>query len=115
VITSYYIHAVVILRAPLVPDKYNPAGASLRNWATAAHVWTGKGWLAPKGSQSEDLNDKEQELNYSWLYLPPESSPLATDRVTINGIMYQVYSDPITAYTPRGLHHYEVRVKEIHG
>lgn len=114
-ITKYFIHDVVILRAPLVSDKYNPAGTSLRDWATATHAWTGKGWLAPKGAQSENLNDREQELNFSWLYLPPAAGPVSTDRVTINGTLYQVYSDPITAYTPRGLHHYEVRVKEIYG
>lgn len=114
-ITTFYIHDVVVLRAPLEADKYNPSGASFRDWAHATHAWTGKGWLAPKGSQSENLNDREQDLNYSWLYLPPTANPLATDRVTINGTMYQVYSAAVTAYTPRGLHHYEVRVKEIHG
>ena len=114
-IASYYILPVQILRAPLIVDRYNPTSATQRDWAHATVAWTGKGWLAPKGSQSEDMANKEQSLAFSWLFVPPAAAPLATDRVTISGLMYQVYGDPVTANTPRGLHHYEVRVMSVNG
>lgn len=87
----------------------------MRTWADAVVVWSGKGWIAPKGQQTEDLQDREQEISFSWLFLPPESAPLATDRLTISGVLYQVFGDPITANTPKGLHHYEVRIIGVNG
>lgn len=112
---SYLILPVTILRAPMVADRYNPSTNTLRDWAHAATAWAGKGWLAPKGSQSEDMSNREQELSYSWLFLPPEAAPLATDRAIVSGDLYQMFSDPITAYTPRGIHHYEARVMRVYG
>ncbi len=114
-IETYYILPVQLLRAPLIADRYNPAATTLRDWAHASTVWTGKGWLAPKGSQSEDLDNREQELSFAWLFLPPDATPQATDRATVAGDLYQMFSDPITAYSPQGLHHYEARVIRVYG
>lgn len=114
-IRRYYILPVQVLRAPLVTNRYNPTVGAERDWPHAAVAWAGKGWLAPKGSQAEDMADREQSVAFSWLFVPPAAAPLATDRVTISGQMYQVYGDPIAANTPLGLHHYEVRVMSVNG
>lgn len=114
-INTYYVIPIELLRAPLISDRYNPPTATLRDWQHATTIWTGKGWLAPKGSQSEDMDNREQELSFSWLYLPPAAAPQSTDRCTVAGVLYQMFSDPIEAYTPRGLHHYEARVMRVYG
>lgn len=114
-IRRFFIIPATVLRAPLVGDRYNPSGNQLRDWDNAATVWSGKGWLAPKGSQTEDDTNRDQSTSASWFFTPIDCPAAYYDRMIINGQAYMIVGDPITAYRPNGLHHLEIKVEAIVG
>jgi hypothetical protein len=111
-IQSFFIRQVVVLRAPDNPDRY---GAGQRDWRIPVTAWTGLGWLSPESSQSEDNVNREESRGSMWLYLPVGADILNSDRVTVDGRLFQVTGNAAQCFTPSGEHHLEVRVESVTG
>jgi hypothetical protein len=111
-IQAFFVRTVVVLRTTPITDRYHNLA---RDWKNAITVVTTKGWLAPNTSQTENDTDREQAEAQTWLYLAEGIDIQPTDRVTVDGILYQVLGDIADCWTPAGGHHLEVRVKEISG
>jgi hypothetical protein len=114
VIDRFYIHTVQVLRTPITGSRYNPV-ANARDWTAAVVVWTGKGWLAPKGAQAEVMANREETTSNSWVFTTNDCPAVFTDRLLVNGNLFQITGNPITAYRPSGLHHLEIKVEEVNG
>jgi head-tail adaptor len=102
---------VTIKRAGSTTDRY---GASVKNWNTATTTAT-TGWLSQASSvEVNDLGREGQESLWT-LVLPVDTDILGGDRVTIEGTTYEVDGPPNRAWTPRGEHHVEARLKLVQG
>lgn len=113
-IESYYVRAIVVLRAPLTPDPHNPA-KGLRDWSNASIAWSGTGWLAPEKKWHDNNDDREQADDWTLLFLPPDADIIDSDRVTVDGDLFHVQSFHSAGWNPRGLHHIEVPVWRYNG
>lgn len=113
-INRFYILPLQVIRVTPSASRYNPV-ANLRDWSNAVVVWTGKGWLAPKGSQAEVMANREETTSNSWVFTSKDCPAIFTDRIIVAGSTFQVIGNPITAYSPRGLHHLEIKVEEVTG
>lgn len=113
-IEQYYIHTVAVLRAPLTPDPHNP-DRGLRDWSNVTIAWSGTGWLSPEKMWHANSDDREQSEDSSLLFLPPDADIIDTDRVTVDGDLFQVLSFHSAGWTPRALHHIEVPLRRYNG
>lgn len=110
-LTSLLVHDVTIRRAGTTTDRY---GASVKDWVTATDSDV-KGWVA---RQSElEVNDLGREGQTSqWVvFLPSETDIVGGDRLIWGSTTFEVDGPPNHAWTPRGEHHVEARLKLVEG
>lgn len=107
---SLMVRTVDIIHAGARTDAY---GDSQPNWSTASETTT-NGWLAQQTS-IEDRDGRNATSSTLVLFLPADSAITARDRVRIDGIVYELVSAPLSAWTPRGEHHLEVFVQLVTG
>jgi hypothetical protein len=104
------IHDVDILTAP---DDTNRYGGSDRDWSAASSV-TVKGWISQR-STTEDFDGRDAQIDQWILFLHPDDTITAENRVSWSGITFEVDGRPNPAWTPRGLHHQEVPLRVVAG
>lgn len=109
-IESLLVHDVTVTH-PVVSTDRN--GARREAWSGAT-TSTAKGWLH-QTSSSEPIEGRDGELSLWVLYLPAGTDVDAHDRVTVLGLTFEVDAPPLPAWTPRGEHHLEVRLRRMVG
>lgn len=101
---------VTILTPAAATDRYGNVAADWSN-ASSRQVMA---WVNQTGS-TEDLINRDSTTTVGICYLPPGDPIAATDRIQVNGRTFQVDGQPNTADTPRGVHHIEVRLRDVEG
>lgn len=110
-LTRLLVHTVTIRRPGTTTDRY---GATVKDWATATDTDV-DGWVAQ--TSAIEVNDLGREGEHSdWtLVVPVDTDLLAGDRVIWNDTTFEVDGPPNRAWTPRGEHHVEARLKLVEG
>lgn len=105
---------IIIQRAGPTADRYGNANI---DWAHATST-TAYGWLDTnlRRMAEDDKNRDEVESDGS-CFLPGTTDVKGTDRLVINGSVYQVWGEPAPVYRPGwpGVHHIECRIKRYQG
>lgn len=109
-LTRLLVHSVTIRRAGSSTDRY---GATVKDWATATDAVV-DGWVA-QTSALEVTDTREAQVSSWTLYVPEGTDLLGGDRVLWDGITFEVDGPPNRAWTPRGEHHVEARLKLVEG
>lgn len=104
------VHDVTILTPGTQADRY---GGTDKRWDNAEEA-TVKGWVAQQ-SRSEVTDGREAQVSGWVLYLDPDATVTGKDRIVWEGITFEVDGPPNPAWTPRGLHHYEVPLRAVTG
>lgn len=107
---SLMVRDVAIIHAGARTDAY---GDTQPNWSTATETTT-NGWLSQQSS-IEDRQNRNATSSQLILFLPTGTVITARDRVRIDGTVYELVSEPLSAWTPRGEHHLEVFVQLVTG
>jgi hypothetical protein len=105
------IHDVNILKPAVVTSA---AGDESYSWKTPASV-PAKAWINPqKVFESEDpLRDSSKMVTE--IFLAPSASITNEDRIAWGTRTFEAIGEPKFRYTPRGLHHLEVKAVEYDG
>lgn len=101
-LTSLLVHDVTIITPGTTTDAY---GDTQPDWTTST-TSTVKGWLA-QTSSIENLDGRDATITTLALTLPAAAPIGPRDRVSIDGIVYELTGAPISAWTRRGEHHIE--------
>lgn len=102
---------VTVLTAGPADDRYgNPEKA----WGSAASQVV-KGWVARRGGSEDGDGGREAEIAEWVLFLHPDVTVDGRSRVVWDGLTFEVDGPPVPAYTPRGLHHFEVGLRRVDG
>lgn len=109
-LASLMVRTVTVIHASTRVDAY---GDNQPKWDTAAESTT-SGWLAQQSS-IENRDGRNATSSSLVLYLPAGTVITARDRVRIDGTTYELVSEPLSAWTPRGEHHLEVFVNLVTG
>lgn len=109
-LASLLVHDVVIVTPATEADRY---GGTDKRWDTATET-TVKGWVSQQ-SRSEVVDGREAQVSGWVLFLHPTATITGKDRVEWEGITFEVDGPPNPAYSPRGLHHYEVPLRVVVG
>lgn len=104
------VHDVTILDPASEANRY---GGTEKNWAAATSS-TVKGWVS-QSSRSEVIGDREAQVSSWSLFLHPDATITGKARVIWEGITFEVDGPPNPAWTPRGVHHYEVPLRVVDG
>lgn len=104
------VHDVTIVHAGTSTDRY---GNIVKDWSTAT-TKVSKGWITQTAA-SEDVTDREAEIGTWTLFLPAETVVTGRDRVTWDGLTFEVVAPPRKAWTPRGEHHIEAQLRIVEG
>ncbi|MFD8594556.1 hypothetical protein ACFV1L_06105 [Kitasatospora sp. NPDC059646] len=83
-------HLVEVRRAPIVADAYTKQ----RDWDSSVKVWSG--WASVQPDRSAGTRSPERETNFERLalFFPADAAVEAADRVTVDGIVYEVEAPP---------------------
>lgn len=108
--TSLLVRNVDIITPGSHTDNY---GDSQPDWTSATEVTT-VGWLAQMSS-IENLDGRNATSTDLVLDLPAGTPVTARDRVRIDGTTYELVSEPVAAWTPRGEHHREIFLRVVTG
>lgn len=109
-LASLMIRTVDIITPGVRTDGY---GDPQPNWMTATESTT-SGWLAQQSS-TENVDGRNTTSSTLVLVLPAGTAVTARDRVRIDATVYELVSEPLSAWTPRGEHHIEVFVELVPG
>ena len=84
---------IQVLRADPKHDRYNN---ETLDWATASVVATKRGLVAPRPlvAQAEDLDSRDLSATEAYIYLPPKTDVLPTDRLLVQGLTYEIRGLP---------------------
>lgn len=109
-LASLMVRNVDIITPASRTDNY---GDTQPDWAAATEVAT-VGWLA-QNSSIENLDGRNATSTDLVLDLPAGTPVTARDRVRIDSTTYELVSEPVSAWTPRGEHHKEVFLRLVTG
>lgn len=109
-LTTLLVRNVTVITAGARTDAY---GDSQSNWATATEVDT-TGWMAQQSS-IENREGRNATSSTLVLTLPAGTAITARDRVRIDGIVYELIGEPMSAWTPAGEHHIECYLGLVRG
>lgn len=105
------VHEVTILRPNRLTDRY---GNSSKDWAHVTET-DAVGWVSQRAASEDRANGREAQLSEWVLFLDPDVDIVGGDRVTWEGLTFEVDGPPNPAWTPRGPHHLEVPLKVVEG
>lgn len=109
--TRLLVHTVTIRRAGSTADRY---GATVKDWATATDTDVA-GWVAQtSGIEINDLGREGERSDWT-AYFPVDTDVLGGDRIIWESTTFEVDGPPNRAWTPRGEHHVEARLKLVEG
>jgi hypothetical protein len=109
-LATLFVHDVVILTAGTTIDRY---GNELQSWSTATSV-SARGWITQMPGSEQLLNRDAQIAEWS-LSVPAGTPITGHERVTWEGITFEVAGPPQRAWTPRGEHHVVAQLQVITG
>lgn len=109
-LTSLLVHDVTVLTATATTTRYGDTG---KDWTDPLQT-TVKGWVSQR-TQTEDHDQREAQVSDWVLFLHPDESLTGLERVVWEGITFEVEGPANPAWTPRGLHHYEVPLRVVTG
>lgn len=109
-LATLMVRDVTILTAGTRTDAY---GDTTLDWTSPTSI-TRKGWLAQQSS-TEDLDGRNGTSTGLVLVLPAGTPITSKNRAVVDGVTYEVSDHPTSAWTPRGEHHLEARVKVVSG
>lgn len=102
------VHDVTVVHAATTNDEY---GTPQKNWATATRVET-KGWITQV--RSDEVTPDRETQTADWVaFLPLETDVDGFDRLEWGSLTYEVDGPPLRAWTPRGEHHVEARLRVV--
>ena len=105
---------LTVLRAEVVPDRYNDRSRMNRDW-DAAVPKSVIGHVQPLGS-TETTDNRDQVDTSIRVFLPAGTDVLATDRLAWNGQTYEVDAAPQRWPSPfGGEHHIELTARKVSG
>lgn len=104
------VRSVTIHTAGTRTDTY---GNTVPDWTTSTNVTVG-GWLAYLNG-IEVLDGRTATSTTLALTIPAGTTITAADRVTIDGLTYDVNAEPMSAWTPRGEHHIQCVLVAVNG
>lgn len=100
---------ITILTASIDTDRYKNERV---NWNGVQDEIATTGWLTQVAS-TEQLGARDLVAADLKLYLSPDETISAADRVRIDGHHYEVDGQPHVAVTPSGPHHIEVLLRRV--
>lgn len=110
-IDDYFVRPATRLRADLIDTR----SGQTRDWDNAAELAM-KGWLSQATAiEDEDTPGRDARITGTVLVLPADTDVLATDRVSIDGQVYDVDGPPNRPWTPDGEHHVLVQLRLVEG
>lgn len=109
-ITALLVRTVDVITAGIRTDGY---GDPQPDWAAATETTT-SGWMAQQSS-IENREGRNATSSTLILTLPAGTAITARDRVRVDGIVYELISEPMSAWTPRGEHHIECYLGLVRG
>lgn len=101
------VRDVTILHSTTTIDEY---GDPVHTWAGTAVT---PGWLSQLTALEQ--RNSSAEVTTWHLSLPAGTAIEAQDRVTVDGIVYELTGPPNRAWTPRGEHHTECELRLVEG
>jgi hypothetical protein len=79
-----------VYRAEIVADAYTKQ----RDWGNAVKVWAGSASVQPASTSEADSPKRETTDIHVKVFLPPTANVDSTDRLVVDGITYEVRSEP---------------------
>lgn len=111
-IEQFYIHDVTVKRAVTVTNRYNN---SERVWANATETPL-RGWKSQReATEPAEAGRPSVTVTQDILFVPADADIRAHDRVEVLDTEWDVDGVPHEAWTPRGLHHLEVKLRAVEG
>lgn len=81
---------IIRIRAPRTPDAYNPAGPGVPDWSAAVETSLDGFAVDPGGSTEAATVNREQITTSPTLYGPFGADVVASDRVRVRGVTWEV-------------------------
>lgn len=108
--TTFLARTVTILTPGSTTDRYNN---TVLDWA-APTSRNAKAWFAQQ-TASEDHAQRDAQVTEGTATFSADVGLTPSDRVLIDSTTYEVVGQPHIAWTPRGPHHVEVRLRAVAG
>ena len=105
---------IIIRRAGATKDRY---GNTNLDWSNPADSDPLPGWLDLTPTKAEEKDKNRTDATSDGIaFLPSDADVRATDRLVIDGVVYQVKGLPSPVYRPGyGIHHFECRINRAEG
>lgn len=104
------VQTVTVLTASTSTDRY---GNTVDSWANPTSR-TVSAWVTQTGSV-EALLGRDVTTTVAVVFLPAGDPITAYDRMTVGGVTYAVDGVPDAAFSRRGVHHIQVRLRDVEG
>lgn len=105
---SLLVHDVTVVVASTATDGN---GFTKKTWTTGDTL---RGWITQQSS-TEVLDGREAQVSSWVLFVETAATVEGVDRVTWDGLTFEVDGTPRRAWTPRGEHHVEVPLRVVDG
>jgi hypothetical protein len=102
------VHAVTLTHPTTSSDAYND---EVEAYAGGSSITA---WLQ-QNTRAEPHTDGRDPLVQTWLLMTNEEDVRGRDRVTFDGVVYEVDGPPEKVYTPAGFHHTEATLRLVTG
>lgn len=106
--------SIIVRRAGATKDRY---GNRNQDWSNPVDSQPLEGWLDLKPMKADESDRNRTDATAEGIaYLPAEADVKASDRLVIDGVVYQLHGLPSPIYRPGyGIHHYECRISRAEG
>jgi hypothetical protein len=109
-IERFFIHDIAIIRPG---SKASRGSGTVADWSTSTST-SGSGWIAQ--ATADDVRDNRTGDESEWVLQTSASTDVRPgDRVGWGSLTFDVVGRPNPAYTPRGEHHTECRLRVVEG
>lgn len=105
------VHDITIRRAGATTDRYS---ATIKNWDDSTDTDV-NGWITQSSGLEDHTDGREAQVGSWVLFLPTGTDILGGDRVVWESYTFEVDGPPQRAWTPRGEHHIEARLRIVEG
>ncbi|MFC9231352.1 head-tail adaptor protein [Streptomyces decoyicus] len=104
----HFTDFVEVYRAEIVADAYTKK----RGWDNAVKVWAGWGSVQPAATTEAETSERETTDIRISVFLPPAANVDSTDRLVVDGIKYEVRSEP-RVWRQGSLAHIYLRARRV--
>lgn len=102
------VHTVTLTHPTVGADAYNNETLTYTG-GTSVTAWL------QQSTRAEPLADGRDPLVQTWLLMTNEEDVRGRDRVTFDGVTYEVDGPPEKVYAPPGFHHTEATLRAVTG